>query len=91
MVVVQCPGCPTRLSAPEGAAGKQLKCPKCGALATVPNEQVVESKPAAPPKPKPKVTADPVEDDDDRPRSRKRRDEDDDDDDRPRKKKSARE
>lgn len=88
-VVVQCPGCPTRLSAPEGAAGKQLKCPKCGALATVP-EQVVESKAAAPPKPKSKVTADPVDDDDDddRPRSRKRRDEDDeDDDDRPRKKK----
>ena len=83
-IVVQCPGCPTRLSAPEGAAGKQLKCPKCGALATVP-EQVVESKPVAPPKPKPKVTAAPVDDDeDDRPR--KRRDDDDDDDDRPRKK-----
>jgi len=79
VVVVQCPGCPTRLSAPEGAAGKQLKCPKCGALATVP-EQVIESKPAAPQKPKPKVTADPVEDDDDRPRSRKRRDDDDDED-----------
>lgn len=88
MVVVQCPGCPTRLSAPEGAAGKQLKCPKCGALATVP-EQMVESKPAPPPKPKAKVTAESVDDDDedDRPRSRKRRDDDEDDDDRPRKKK----
>jgi len=86
-IVVQCSGCPTRLSAPEGAAGKQLKCPKCGSLATVP-EQVVETKPAQPPRPKPKVTADPVDDDDDRPRSRTRRDDDDDDDDdRPRKKK----
>lgn len=82
-IVVPCPGCPTRLSAPEAAVGKQLKCPKCGALATVP---AASAAPADPPRPKPKPKAAPVEDDDDRPRARKRRDEDDDDD-RPRRKK----
>jgi len=35
-IIVACPGCPTRLSAPESAAGKQIRCPKCGAIATVP-------------------------------------------------------
>lgn len=35
-IVVTCPSCPTKLSAPDGAAGKQVRCPKCGAAAPVP-------------------------------------------------------
>ncbi|AWM40794.1 hypothetical protein GobsT_06590 [Gemmata obscuriglobus] len=59
-LVVPCPGCPAQLSAPESAAGKQIRCPKCKAVATVPaflpveEVPVVEAKVAAP-VPKPKV------------------------------------
>lgn len=84
-IVVTCPGCPTKLSAPDTAAGKQVRCPKCGAAAPVPSadEPVVDATPA--PKTKPR----PVDDDDDfdRPKKKSRRDDDDDDaDERPRKK-----
>jgi|GEM_PF-3124262 len=35
-IVVTCPGCPAKLSAPDDAAGKQIRCPKCGTIAPVP-------------------------------------------------------
>ena len=35
-VVVACPKCSTKLSAPDSAAGKQVRCPKCGTSAAVP-------------------------------------------------------
>ena len=93
-IVVNCPGCPTKLSAPESAAGKQIRCPKCGATAPVPNfvpaeeVPVVDAKPL-PPKPKPKPIV--AEEEDERPRKKAKASRDDDDDededDRPRKKK----
>jgi hypothetical protein len=90
-IVVTCPGCPTKLSAPDSAAGKQIRCPKCGAVAPVPNlipaeeVPVVEAK-VTPPKPKPKpVEAEAVEEE--RPRKRVSRRDEDDDDKPPRKKK----
>src|SRR3954469_3996928 len=56
-IVVSCPGCPTKLSAPDTAAGKQVRCPKCGAAAPVPDlipsEQIVDATPAPKAKPKP--------------------------------------
>jgi hypothetical protein len=90
-IVVACPGCPTKLSAPESAAGKQVRCPKCGAAAPVPafvpaeEVPVVDATPV-PPKRKPARAED---DEDERPVKAKRRDDDDDDEeeDRPRKKK----
>ena len=95
-IVVTCPKCPTKLSAPDSAAGKAVRCPKCGAAAPVPlyipSEEVpVIEATVAPPKPKPKaVVADAGDDDDDRPRKKSRRDEEDADDDPPRKKKKKR-
>lgn len=95
-LVVPCP-CGTKLAAPESAVGKQIRCPKCGALTTVPamlpaeEVKVVDAKVAeTKPKPKP-VRAEAADDDeDDRPRKRKVRaaavDDDDEEDDRPRKK-----
>jgi len=88
-IVVACPKCSTKLSAPDDAAGKQVKCPKagCGAIADVPafvaaeEVEVVDADPA--PRPKP-VRAAEADDEDDRPRGRRRGD--DDDADRPRKK-----
>ena len=96
-IVVTCPKCPTKLSAPDSAAGKAVRCPKCGAAAPVPNLLPAEEMPVveatvAPPKAKPKpVVADARDDDDDRPRKKSRREEEDaDDDDAPRKKKKKR-
>jgi hypothetical protein len=94
-ILVACPGCSTKLNAPDAAAGKRVKCPKpqCGMIVPVPAPvteapafEVVEDEPAAPPpKPKTKPLIAAVEaDDDDRPRSRRRRDEDEEGD-RPRK------
>ena len=91
-IVVTCPGCPTKLSAPDSAAGKQVRCPKCGTPAPVPafvpaEEQPIVDAIPAPPKPKPKAKPVELDDDDDRPRKKPRRDETDDEDERPRKKK----
>lgn len=58
-LTVPCTGCPTKLSAPESAAGKQIRCPKCKAVVTVPalvaaeEVPVVEAKVAPPPAPAP--------------------------------------
>ena len=54
-LVVPCPGCPAKLSAPESAAGKRIRCPKCKAVVTVPafipaeEVSVIEAKVASPP------------------------------------------
>jgi hypothetical protein len=89
-IVVACPKCSTKLSAPDNAAGRQVRCPRpgCGAVADVPafvaaeEVEVVDAAPA--PRPKPKPARAEADDEDDRPRS-KRRDEDDEEE-RPRRK-----
>lgn len=81
-LVVPCPKCATRLSAPESAVGKQIRCPRCGGLATVPDllpaqeVEVVEAKVVVPPQQrvspppvlpkKPIAVVDPTEDRSDR-------------------------
>ena len=35
-VVVECPACSTKLSAPDAAAGRQAKCPRCSRPIDVP-------------------------------------------------------
>src|SRR5438093_1205405 len=64
-IAVLCPGCSSRITAPDAAAGKTVKCPKCKAPMVIPTPEpdpgfdVVEEpapppkKPAAPPKPAP--------------------------------------
>lgn len=94
-IVVTCPKCPTKLSAPDSAAGKAVRCPKCGAAAPVPLYIPAEEVPVieatvAPPKAKPKPVVADAGDDDDRPRKKARRDEEDADDAAPRKKKKKR-
>jgi hypothetical protein len=52
-LAIVCPNCTARLSAPEAAAGRVLKCPKCnspiGVPAAPPAPAAVESEPAAAP------------------------------------------
>lgn len=84
-ISVLCPSCDAQVNAPDSAAGKRAKCPKCHELMILPGgeSETVEE-------PVPKRTSRRVDEDDesDRPRrsSRSRRDEEDDfeDDDRPR-------
>lgn len=89
-IVVPCPGCPAKLSAPESAAGKKIRCPKCGAVAPVPaliaaeEVPVVEAKVSAPAKPRVKPVV--ADDDEDDPPRKKAKPRDDEDDDRPRRK-----
>jgi hypothetical protein len=84
---IQCSNCSTTLRAPDTAAGKKVKCPKCEAVLPVPvaadNGLAVSPAPPPPP-PEPMVMAKAApapsrrrEEEDDRP-SRRRRDEDDD-------------
>jgi hypothetical protein len=95
-IAVVCSHCSAKLNAPDSAAGKKVKCPKCQSVIAVPEAlapefEVVEDEPQAPKKPKAVVKAAVELDDDEPPRKKRRaRDEDDDDqddDDRPRKKK----
>jgi hypothetical protein len=97
-IAVVCSNCSARLNAPDGAAGKKVKCPKCQSPIVVPDIQpmqfeVVEDEPAPARRPagKPtRVKAAVEDDDDDRPRRKRRSEEeedDEDDDDLPRKKK----
>ncbi len=85
-VLVVCSNCSTKLSAPDAAVGKRVKCPKCAAAIPVPGPapaEVVDEPP-------PVKVEEPVRDDDEGPRQKKRRAEDDDDDDeRPRRKPRA--
>ena len=80
-IVVTCPGCPAKLTAPDHAAGKQIRCPKCGAAAPVPDlipaeeVPVVEAK-VTPPKPKPKLVQAEVDEDEPPRKKTARRDED---------------
>ena len=98
-ISVTCPGCSTRLNAPDSAGGKKVKCPKPGCNTVIPVpaplppepafEVVEDPVPAPPPPPvrKPKLIQAVVEvDEDEPPRKKARRNDDDDDDDRPRKK-----
>jgi hypothetical protein len=89
-IVVTCPSCPTKLSAPDSAAGKAVRCPKCGATAPVPALLPAEEVPVVegnltPPKPKPKPVLAEAEEDE-APRKKPRRDEGEDADEAPRKK-----
>jgi Zn-finger nucleic acid-binding protein len=84
-LVVNCPSCDARVTAPHSAVGKRVKCPKCGTGIAVTDDEdddrLVKSR-----------RRDEDDEDDDRPRRKARRRDDDDedeDDDRPRRKKSA--
>ena len=94
-ILVVCPGCSSKLNAPDTAAGKKVKCPKCQGAVPVPAPEatafeVVEPKPAAPPESERPTRAASrptakAADDEDRPRKRRRdEDEDEDEDERPR-------
>lgn len=76
-LVVQCPACPAKLSAPESAVGKQIRCPKCGTVVDVPALGAAEEVPVADVKPapvRPKPVVDDEEDEDtEEPRPRKKR------------------
>ncbi len=92
-ISVVCSSCSAKLNAPDTAAGKKIKCPKCQAVCSVPApasdfEVVDEPEPGPKPKPKKTVAKATVDDDEERPRKRKAADEDDEDD-RPRAKKKA--
>ncbi len=53
-IPVSCSECSARLNAPDAAAGKSLKCPKCGAKIVVPSPSAEEQNFDAPTPPKPK-------------------------------------
>ena len=88
-IPVVCGNCQTRLNAPDAAAGKKVKCPKCQTVMPVPGETADDAPPPPPPASdksfdfgaaissgsEPKPRGDRPRRDDDRPR---RRDEDDD-------------
>jgi hypothetical protein len=69
-ISVVCPKCSAKLTAPDSAAGKKVKCPKCQTTTPVPRllpeepafEVVDEPQPAEPPPPKPSVKAKAKED-----------------------------
>ena len=97
-IPVICPGCSAKLNAPDAAAGKKVKCPRCQSAMLVPEalpeaaafEVVDEPQPTK--KPIAKVKADVLLDDDEADRPRKKKpalfdDDEDNEDDRPRKKK----
>ncbi len=74
-IAVACP-CGAKLKAPDAAAGKRLKCPKCGAGITVPSPAEFHEQDELPPaKPKPLVEV--AGDSDERPQPKSRRDRDD--------------
>jgi hypothetical protein len=100
-----CSGCSARIAAPDTAAGKTVRCPKCKASITVPAPapaefEVVEDdpkpaaqKPTAPakatPTPKPRPAVVDEDADEDDRPRKKKADDEDDEDNRPRKKKKA--
>src|SRR6476659_9441846 len=63
MPIVVCSGCSAKLNAPDNAAGKRIKCPKCqtvtavpaATVAAAPQFEIVEDD--SPPAPKPKPVA----------------------------------
>jgi hypothetical protein len=85
-IAVHCPSCDAKLNAPDAAAGKTVKCPKCKEAMVIPDADEVAVEEAAPPK-KSKARAD-----DDKPVVKKKKiivedDEDEYEEERPRKKK----
>ena len=75
-IAVVCSHCSAKLNAPDSAAGKKVKCPKCQSVITVPEAlapefEVVEDEPQAPKKPKAVVKAAVELDDDDEPPRKK--------------------
>src|SRR5579862_7458626 len=52
-ISVACPTCGSRLKAPDNAAGKTVKCPKCAAPITVPVESMPTAEMASDPPPQP--------------------------------------
>jgi hypothetical protein len=82
---VTCPSCNATLRAPDTAAGKKIKCPKCATICNVPAaqapvEEVVEQVAAAPPPRRVEEERPRARDDEDRPRRRREEEEDEDDD-----------
>ena len=55
-ILVTCPTCSTKLNAPDTAAGKKVKCPKCQAICSVPAPALPAA--AAPPPPALELTDD---------------------------------
>jgi hypothetical protein len=92
-ISVLCPSCDAPVNAPDSAAGKRAKCPKCQEVMILPGgaaeEFEVVDEPA--PKKKPRVVVE-EDEDEDRPRkkSKARREEEDDEEERPAKKSSRR-
>lgn len=87
-ISVLCPSCDAPVNAPDSAAGKRAKCPKCQELMILPGGAEPEADEALASKRKPRVE---VEDEEDRPRKpSRRRDDDDEEDDEPPKRKSSR-
>src|SRR3954469_12424255 len=54
-ILVKCGGCQAKMNAPDAAAGKKVKCPKCGGVVPVPGGAAVpapaQAAAKAPPKP----------------------------------------
>lgn len=81
-IAVTCQQCRAKLSAPDAAAGKRVKYPKCQAFLQVPEEYVVEEEEyVAEEEPAPRSSAKPSklateseDEEDERPRPRRRRD-----------------
>jgi len=49
-IAILCPGCKKNLKAPDGAAGKKVKCPQCNTVLAIPSSSAVED-PLPPPQP----------------------------------------
>ena len=98
-IAIACPSCKVRLQAPDTAAGKRVKCPKCQTAIPVPGGEAPAAPRSAPaPAKAPAKKSAPdndfnFDDDDDRPAKKgapaRRPADDDDEDDRPAKKSSA--
>ena len=65
-IVFNCPGCDSKMQAPENLAGRQARCPSCQTVVTVPEKvfeaEEVASYPAEPPRPRPRPVEEPLAD-----------------------------
>lgn len=87
-ISVQCPSCSAKLNAPDAAAGKRVKCPKCQTVVPIPAADPIEAaevvdEPAPPPV---KRKPEPADEPDDRPKKKASKWEDDEADEKPKKK-----
>lgn len=80
--LIVCSNCSTKLSAPDAAVGKRVKCPKCAAAVPVPAPAPADVEDEPPPA----RVEEPAGDEDERPRQKRRRADEDDGDERPRRK-----